>query len=310
MIVVDAVSKGFGATAALAGCSVAVEAGAFFVLIGPSGCGKSTLLRTMNGLVTPDRGSVAVRGQDIATLDRERLRQGIGYVIQSVGLFPHWTVAANLAAVPRLLGWERRRVAARLDALVALVGIDPALLARYPHQLSGGQRQRIGVGRALAADPDLILMDEPFSALDPISRAELQGEMRRIHRESGKTIVMVTHDVGEAVGLATTLAVMREGRVVQAGPPAAVLAAPADPFVAGFLGGPIRHLHRLDVTLVEALAEPGFAADVPRIAATATLREALGLMMAERCTRLTVERAGVDRGTITLDALVAGGLPE
>ena len=310
MIVVDAVSKGFGATAALAGCSVAVEAGAFFVLIGPSGCGKSTLLRTMNGLVTPDRGSVAVRGQDIARLDRERLRQGIGYVIQSVGLFPHWTVAANLAAVPRLLGWDRRRIAARLDALVALVGIDPALLARYPHQLSGGQRQRIGVGRALAADPDLILMDEPFSALDPVSRAELQGEMRRIHRESGKTIVMVTHDVGEAVGLATTLAVMREGRVVQAGPPAAVLAAPADPFVAGFLGGAARHLHRLDVTLVEALAEPGVEPDLPRVAATATLREALGLMMAARCTRLTVERAGVDRGTITLDALVAGGLPE
>ncbi len=307
MIVVDAVTKRFGATAALAGCSVRVEAGAFFALIGPSGCGKSTLLRMMNGLVTPDRGTVTVRGQDIATLDRERLRQGIGYVIQSVGLFPHWTVAANLAAVPRLLGWDRHRVAARLDAVVALVGIDPALLARYPHQLSGGQRQRIGVGRALAADPDLILMDEPFSALDPLSRAELRGEMRRIHRESGKTIVMVTHDVGEALGLATALAIMRDGRVVQAGTPAAVLAAPADPFVDGFLGGPARHLHRLDVTSVETLAVPGVEPGRPRVAAAATLREALGLMMAERCARLTVERAGVACGTITLEALVGGG---
>ena len=209
--------------------------------------------------------------------------------------------------MPRLLGWDRRRLAARLDALVALVGIDPALLPRYPHQLSGGQRQRIGVGRALAADPDIILMDEPFSALDPLSRAELQGEMRRIHRASGKTIVMVTHDVGEALGLATGLAIMRAGRVLQAGTPSAVLAAPVDPFVAGFLGGSARHLHRLDVTSVEVLAVAGAETGHPRVAATATLRDALGLMMAGRCARLTVQRDGVDWGTITLDALVDGG---
>ncbi len=309
MIVVDTVSKRFGPTAALDECDLVVEGGAFFALIGPSGCGKSTLLRTMNGLVTPDRGTIEVRGRDVAATDRERLRQGIGYVIQSVGLFPHWTVAANLLAVPRLLGWDRRRLAARLDAVVALVGIDPALLPRYPHQLSGGQRQRIGVGRALAADPDIILMDEPFSALDPLSRTELQGEMRRIHRASGKTIVMVTHDVGEALGLATQLAIMRAGRVLQAGTPSAVLAAPVDPFVAGFLGGPARHLHRLDVTTVEALAVPGVEPGHPRVGAAATLRDALGLMMAGRCARLTVERDGVDWGTITLDALVDGGSP-
>ncbi len=309
MIVVDALTKRYGSTSALDACGVAVEAGAFLALIGPSGCGKSTLLRAMNGLVTPDSGTITVRGQDIATLDREHLRRGIGYVIQSVGLFPHWTIAANLMAVPRLLGWDRRRLEARLDALVALVGIDPALLPRHPHQLSGGQRQRIGVGRALAADPDLILMDEPFSALDPLSRAELQGEMRRIHRASGKTIVMVTHDVGEALGLATRLAVMRAGRVVRAGTPSALLAEPGDPFVAGFLGGPARHLHRLDSTFVEALTVPGAEPGHPRVAATATLRDALGLMMAERCVRLTVQRDGVDHGTITLDALVGGGPP-
>ena len=305
MIDLRAVAKRFGDTLALEGCTLSIEAGAFCVLIGPSGCGKSTLLRTINGLVTPDRGTVYVRGTDIATLDRERLRRGIGYVIQSVGLFPHWSVADNLRAVPRLLGWDRRRTAERLDAVVQLLGIDPALLPRYPHQLSGGQRQRVGVGRALAADPDLILMDEPFSALDPISRAELQAEMRRIHRASGKTFVMVTHDVGEALRLATALAVMRAGRVVQAGAPAAVLGAPADAFVAAFLGGPARHLHRLDVATAGDSMVPGIGADAPRIAASAPLRAALSLMMARGCASLTVERDGVDVGTVRLDSLIA-----
>ncbi len=305
MIEIGAVAKRFGETVALDDCTLHVEAGAFCVLIGPSGCGKSTLLRTMNGLVIPDRGTVRVRGVDIATIDRERLRRGIGYVIQSVGLFPHWSVADNLRAVPRLLGWGPHRVAERLDAMVHLLGIDPALLPRYPHQLSGGQRQRVGVGRALAADPDLILMDEPFSALDPISRTELRAEMRRIHRTSGKTIVMVTHDVGEALQLATMLAVMRGGRVVQAGTPAVVLGAPADAFVAEFLGGPARHLHRLDVATVGASMVPSVEAGAPRIAASASLRAALGLMMARGCASLTVERDGVDVGTLWLDSLVA-----
>ena len=305
MIDLRGITKRFGDTLALDDCTLRIEPGAFFVLIGPSGCGKSTLLRTMNGLVTPDRGSVRVRGADIATLDRERLRRGIGYVIQSVGLFPHWSVADNLNAVPRLLGWDRRRIADRLEAVIHLLGIDPALLPRYPHQLSGGQRQRVGVGRALAADPDLILMDEPFSALDPVSRAELQAEMRRIHRASGKTIVMVTHDVAEALQLGTALAVMRAGRIVQAGAPAALLGAPADAFVVGFLGGPARHLHRLDMAAVGGSMVPGFGVDAPRIAATATLRAALGLMMAHGCASLTVERDGVPVGTLRLDSLVA-----
>ena len=307
MIEIDHVSKTFAGTPALADCTLTIDHGAFFVLIGPSGCGKSTLLRTINGLIAPDTGSIRLRGRDIATEAPERLRQSIGYVIQSVGLFPHWTVSANIEAVPRLMGWDKVRIARRRDEIVALLRIDPALLPRYPHQLSGGQRQRIGVARALAAGPDLILMDEPFSALDPVSRVELQAEMRRIHAESNTTIVMVTHDVGEALSLATTLAVMRAGRIIQTGTPAAVVAAPADAFVAQFLGGSGRFLHLLDVLSVSAAmrAEPP-SATLPHIGATATLRAALSMMMAEGSTALAVEDGvGSVVGTLHLDAIAA-----
>lgn len=309
MIALEGVSKRFGDTRALVDCTLAVEEGAFFVLIGPSGCGKSTLLRTINGLIAPDSGRIAVRGKNIAGEDPERLRQGIGYVIQSVGLFPHWSVADNIKTVPRLLKWDKRRIAERLDAIVALLRIDPALLPRYPHELSGGQRQRIGVGRALAADPDLILMDEPFSALDPVSRVELQDEMRRIHAESGTTIVMVTHDVGEALSLASTLAIMRDGRIVQSGAPAALVERPAEDFVATFLGGSDRFLRLLDILSVEAgmssRETPRRDGDLPRVAAAASLRSALGLMMASGTTRLAVERDAAIVGVLSLDDLVA-----
>ena len=304
MIEIDNVSKAFGATRALDACTLTIEDGAFFVLIGPSGCGKSTLLRTINGLLLPDQGTIRVRGKDISGEDPEVLRQGIGYVIQSVGLFPHWTIADNIKAVPRLLKWDRARIAERLDDIVALLRIDPTLLPRYPHELSGGQRQRIGVARALAAGPDLVLMDEPFSALDPVSRVELQVEMRRIHVESGTTIVMVTHDVGEALGLATHLAIMRGGRIVQVGTPASMVEAPADAFVARFLGGDGRYLHLLDVLKVEAASVEGDAGGGPRIACDATLREALSLMMAEGVARLAVVKDDVPVGVLTLDAIV------
>ncbi|WP_158807139.1 ABC transporter ATP-binding protein [Beijerinckia sp. L45] len=307
MIQIDHVSKTFAGTQALADCTLTIDDGAFFVLIGPSGCGKSTLLRTINGLIAPDTGTIRVRGKDIATEDPERLRQSIGYVIQSVGLFPHWTVAANIAAVPQLMRWDKGKIARRVDEIVALLRIDPALLPRYPHQLSGGQRQRIGVARALAAGPDLILMDEPFSALDPVSRVELQAEMRRVHAESKTTIVMVTHDVGEALSLATTLAIMRAGRIIQIGTPAAVVGAPADDFVAQFLGGPERFLHLLDVLSVGAAmsAEPPSGA-MPRIATSASLRAALSLMMAEGAQALAVgDGDGASVGTLRLDAIVA-----
>jgi osmoprotectant transport system ATP-binding protein len=307
MIAIDHVSKTFAGTAALADCTLTIDDGAFFVLIGPSGCGKSTLLRMINGLIAPDTGTIRLRGRDIATEAPERLRQSIGYVIQSVGLFPHWTVSANIEAVPRLMGWDKARLARRRDEIVALLRIDPALLPRYPHQLSGGQRQRIGVARALAAGPDLILMDEPFSALDPVSRVELQAEMRRIHAASKTTIVMVTHDVGEALSLATTLAVMRAGRIVQTGTPASVVAAPADAFVAQFLGGSERFLHLLDVLSVGAAMRVERPLEtLPHIGATATLRAALSMMMAEGSTALAVEDgAGSLVGTLHLDAIAA-----
>ena len=302
MIEIEAVSKSFAGTRALDGCSLNVADGAFFTLIGPSGCGKSTLLRTVNGLIAPDVGVVRVRGQPVTAQSAGKLRQSIGYVIQSVGLFPHWTVAANIEAVPRLLRWERGRIARRIEEMVSLLRIDPALLPRYPHQLSGGQRQRIGVARALAAGPDLLLMDEPFSALDPLSRVELQGEMRRVHAESGTTIVMVTHDVGEALSLATALAVMRGGRIVQTGTPAAILEAPADAFVAEFLGGPERLLHLLDVLAVADLATPGScSAENPSIAARASLRAALSLMMETGASVLRVDGGG----SLAIEAIAA-----
>ncbi len=301
MIEVESVSKTFAGTRALDGCSLTIPDGSFFTLIGPSGCGKSTLLRTINGLIRPDEGTVRVRGKDVSGEPPERLRQGIGYVIQSVGLFPHWTIAANITAVPRLLGWDKARVARRLEEIVGLLRVDRALLPRYPHQLSGGQRQRVGVARALAAGPDLLLMDEPFSALDPVSRAELGAEMRRVHAESGTTIVMVTHDVGEALSLATGLAVMRGGTIVQAGTPSAVLTAPADAFVAQFLGGAERFLHLLDVLRVGDIAAavpPPQGA--PRIEATASLRAALSLMMETGVAALAV---GAGEATLRLDAI-------
>jgi len=231
------VSKNFAATPAVADFSLKIESGAFFVLIGPSGCGKSTVLRMINAMILPDKGQIEIHGQDIRETEPEKLRRGIGYVIQSAGLFPHWTAADNILAVPRLLKWSPSKSAARLDALVAMLGIDPALLKRYPKQLSGGQQQRIGVARALAADPDIILMDEPFAALDPVSRVALQHEISGIHARSGKTIVFVTHDMDEALRLATGMAVMNNGRLIQAGTTASILLAPADDSVRDFLGG-------------------------------------------------------------------------
>ena len=186
------------------------------MLLGPSGCGKSTTLRMINRLVAADAGTIRIGGEDVTRLPPEALRRRIGYAIQSTGLFPHWTVADNIATVPRLLKWPAARVGARVDELLELLRLDPAAYrGKYPHQLSGGEQQRVGVARALAADPELLLMDEPFAAVDPITRDALQGELARIHRATGKTIVFVTHDIEEALRLATMIAIMDEGRIVQ-----------------------------------------------------------------------------------------------
>ena len=264
----------------------------------------------INAMIAPDAGAVEVRGRNVASFDPTALRRSIGYVIQSVGLFPHWTVAANIAAVPRLLGWDEKRIAARVGEIAGSLQIDPSLLVRYPRELSGGQQQRVGVARALAADPDILLMDEPFAALDPLSRAALQNELRRLHAASGRTIVFVTHDMNEALRLASQIVVMNAGRIVEAGDPAAILLQPQGDFVRTFLGGEDLPLKLLDLRAVGEIAHP--LTETPpegrtaRIAATATLRQALALMLEHRCARLLVVNAsGKTTGEVDIDDIVA-----
>lgn len=226
-----------GGTTAVGGLSLTAPTGKITVLVGPSGCGKTTSLRMINRMIEPTSGTIEIDGTDTADLDPNELRRGIGYVIQSGGLFPHRTILDNIATVPALLGWDRARVRARSQELLERVGLDPALGTRYPNQLSGGQQQRVGVARALAADPPVMLMDEPFSAVDPVVREQLQAEFLRLQGELGKTIVFVTHDIDEAVKLADLVAVLRVGgTLAQLASPATLLADPHDDFVADFLG--------------------------------------------------------------------------
>ncbi|HEV2758700.1 MAG TPA: betaine/proline/choline family ABC transporter ATP-binding protein [Acidimicrobiales bacterium] len=244
-----------------------VGAGEITVLVGPSGCGKTTTLKMLNRLIEPTSGRIFLVGDDVTGADPVELRRRIGYVIQQVGLFPHLSVADNVATVPRLLKWDKERIRTRVDELLELVGLDPAQYRRrYPHQLSGGQRQRVGVARALGVDPPVLLMDEPFGAIDPITRHRLQGEFLRLQEEVGKTVVFVTHDVDEAVRLGDRIAVLRQGGVLeQYASPADVLGRPASPFVADFVGAD-RGLKRLSVIPVDvdALEKPvTFTADTP-----------------------------------------------
>ena len=227
-------------------------AGELTVLVGPSGCGKTTTMKMVNRIIEPSSGRILIGGEDVTGVDPVQLRRRIGYVIQSVGLFPHQTVRRNVATVPRLLGWDKRRTTERVDELLDLVGLPPGTYGdRYPHQLSGGQRQRAGVARALAADPGVLLMDEPFSAVDPIVRERLQSEFLRLQEAVRKTIVFVTHDIEEAVRLGDRIAVMSEGGTIeQFAPPAELLGSPATPFVADFVGAD-RGLKRLAVTGID-----------------------------------------------------------
>jgi osmoprotectant transport system ATP-binding protein len=222
---------------AVAGVDLEIAGGEFIVLLGPSGCGKSTLVRTINRLIEPTSGRIDIDGKDARAMDAVVLRRGIGYVIQAVGLFPHYTVAENIAVVPSLLGWDAARRAKRVDELLSLVALDPARYRdRKPRELSGGEAQRVGVARALAAEPRVLLMDEPFAAVDAIVRASLQAETARVHRELGTTIVFVTHDVDEALRLADRIVVMNAGHIVQVAAPADLLERPADDFVRRLVG--------------------------------------------------------------------------
>ena len=240
-------------TVGVAELDLTFAAGELTVLVGPSGCGKTTTMKMINRIIEPTTGRIMIGGEDVTGVDAVRLRRRIGYVIQNVGLFPHQTIRANIGTVPRLLGWDRARTRDRVEELLDLVGLDPAVHAdRYPHQLSGGQRQRAGVARALAADPPVLLMDEPFSAVDPVVRERLQSEFLRLQERVRKTIVFVTHDIEEAVRLGDRIAVMSTGgRVEQFASPADLLGRPANAFVADFVGAD-RGLKRLAVTGIDA----------------------------------------------------------
>jgi osmoprotectant transport system ATP-binding protein len=233
--------------------SLEVPEGRIVAFVGPSGCGKTTTLKMINRLIEPTSGVIEVLGRDQGEYPVHQLRRQIGYVIQQIGLFPHRTVAANVGTVPRLLGWDKARIARRIDELVELVGLDPEVLGRYPSELSGGQQQRIGVARALAADPPILLMDEPYSAVDPIVRARLQDELLQLQAQVAKTIVIVTHDIDEAIRLGDRVAVFDQGGILaQYSAPDELLSHPRTPFVEAFLGGE-RGLRRLGLTLVRDL---------------------------------------------------------
>ena len=314
MIALEGLTKRFpGAGApAVDALSLDVAAGEICVLIGPSGCGKTTTMRMINRMIEPDAGRIRIAGNDVTRVDPVALRRSVGYVIQQVGLFPHMTIAQNVATVPKLLGWDAPRIAARVDALLERVDMDPARFRdRYPRELSGGQKQRVGVARALAADPPVMLMDEPFGALDPITRTALQDEFLRILRELGKTIVFVTNDIDEALKMGTRVAILRAGRVVQYAKPEALLARPADAFVAEFVGAD-RALKRLALLRVADFATrddaPSSAvpAEAPRVAADSSLRDALAALLAKDAdAACVVEAGGASVGTLTLASIRA-----
>lgn len=282
MIEFQNISKSYDGIKAVDGLNLTIARGEFVVLIGPSGSGKTTALQLINRLLDHDSGRILFEGKEIYSFNVRDLRRRMGYAIQSVGLFPHWTVERNIATVPQLLGWERSRIDQRVTELLTLFAMDPAIFrTRYPHQLSGGQQQRVGVARALAADPAVLLMDEPFGALDPVTRAALQLEMKRVHEVSGKTIVLVTHDIDEALLLASKVVVLDRGRVVQVGSPLELLSKPANDFVADFIGRADRGIKLLSLRAIEPYVGSAPAApDAPSIAITATVREAVSCMAA------------------------------
>src|SRR5213079_1800527 len=258
MIRLEGVSKRYGAQAAVRDLTIDFHTGQLTMLVGPSGCGKTTTLKMINRLIEPTEGRILHDDQDVTHIDPVVLRLRMGYVIQNVGLFPHMNIADNVATVPRLLRWDKERIRRRVNDLLELVGLKPKQFAhRYPHQLSGGQRQRVGVARALGADPPVLLMDEPFGAIDRIARERLQNEFSRIQREVRKTVVFVTHDIDEAIKLGDRIAIMNQGRLEQYDTPAAILAKPASDLVIDLLG-PDRGLKRLSVTPIDlnALERP------------------------------------------------------
>jgi osmoprotectant transport system ATP-binding protein len=290
--------------------SLSIPAGDICVLVGPSGAGKTTAMKMVNRLIEITEGDIRIDERSVRSLDPDELRRRIGYVIQQVGLFPHLNVAGNVATVPRLLGWDRRRIAQRSEQLLELVGLDPDRYGRrYPNELSGGERQRVGLARALAGDPRVMLMDEPFGALDPITRARLQDEFLRLHRELRKTVIFVTHDIDEAIKMGTRIAVLREGGVLaQYATPDQLLAQPVDDYVARFVGAD-RGLKRLALsTLADLNLAPlagGSRSNGLSAVATTNLRDALALMLTHGGRAVVaVDGDGQPLGVASLDQLI------
>jgi osmoprotectant transport system ATP-binding protein len=295
-------------TPAVNDLSLTIPPGEVCVLVGPSGGGKTTAMKMVNRLIDITEGDILIDGRSVRDLDLTELRRGIGYVIQQVGLFPHMTIADNIATVPRLLGWDRRRIRDRIDELLELVGLEADYRGRYPAQLSGGQRQRVGLARALAADPPVMLLDEPFGALDPITRYRLQGEYLRLHHAVPKTVIFVTHDIDEAIRIGHRIAILREGGILaQYDTPDAILAHPVDDFVASFVGED-RALRRLSLRRVEELElEPAERAETgdPEVESTTTLRNALSIMLAAGSRRAVVVDDGAPVGSVSFEQISA-----
>jgi osmoprotectant transport system ATP-binding protein len=307
MIRLENVTKRFPGTTtpSVDDLTMEIPEGSTVALIGPSGCGKTTTMRMINRLIEPTEGKIFVNEEDVTRADPVLLRRHIGYVIQNVGLFPHMTIADNVAAVPKLLGWDKARIDARVEELLHLVGLEPKdFLSRYPRQLSGGQRQRIGVARALAADPSVLLMDEPFGAIDPIARTRLQDEFKQILKRVRKTVVIVTHDLDEAIRLGDRIAIMKAGKIVQYDTPDAILSKPADQFVADFVGID-RAIKRLGIfTVADAMIADAAAVNAASVLPGTSLRDALSLMVADNSEDLTVvDETGARIGRLTREAI-------
>jgi osmoprotectant transport system ATP-binding protein len=295
--------------------SIDIHPGEFVVLLGPSGCGKTTLLKMINRIYEPSSGRIYVDDTEVHDVSAPELRRRIGYVIQQSGLFPHMRIRDNVAVVPNLLKWDKARIETRVNDLLTLVGLPPETYAnRYPSQLSGGEQQRVGLARALAAEPRTLLMDEPFGALDAITRSRLQEELKRIHHRFNQTILFVTHDIEEAVRLANRIVVMRDGRIVQAASPLEIVSHPADEFVANLVGAR-DILRRMSLVPVAAAIEP-LPSDLqntePSIHHSAFLRDALSLLVDQRASRLiVVDQDGSPNGVLTLASIQrAAAIPE
>jgi osmoprotectant transport system ATP-binding protein len=310
MITVEKLTKRYGETTVVDEVSFTVERGSITVIVGTSGSGKSTLLRMINRLIEPSSGRVLLDGRDTRSEPAHLLRRRIGYVIQGYGLFPHRTVAENIATVPRLLGWDTARIEARVRELLTVFSLDPATYAHaLPYQLSGGQQQRVGVARALAAEPVVLLMDEPFGALDPIIRAKAQADLLDIQGRFGTTVVLVTHDMDEAFMLGDRVAVMSGGKLLQYDRPAELLVHPADPFVSRMTGLADRAMRLLSLVTAGEAALPGVA-EGPAVAPTASLREVLSeLVWSGADAARVVDADGTLRGRLTVADILARGAP-